>query len=45
MGSFTELEAFVIYVLTRHKVIESSNIIWAGEVVVWGNDKCATSLG
>jgi hypothetical protein len=41
MGSVTELEAIIIYVLTIHKVIESNDKIWAGQTVVWGNDKCA----
>jgi hypothetical protein len=41
MGSVTELEAFIIYVVTIHKVIESNKIMWTGQVVVWENDKCA----
>jgi hypothetical protein len=44
MGSITEQEAFVIYALTKHKVMESSEIVWAGQTVGWGNDKCAKTF-
>jgi hypothetical protein len=44
MGNITENEAFLIYALTRHKVIESSDILWAGQTVGWGNNKCAQNF-
>jgi hypothetical protein len=44
MGNITEQKAFVIYVLTSHKVIESSDIAWTGQTVGWGNNKCAQNF-
>jgi hypothetical protein len=41
MGSVKEMEAFVIYALPIHKFIETRDIIWEGEAVVWGNGKCS----
>jgi hypothetical protein len=35
MGSVTKMETFVIYALPIYKFIESSDIIWTGEAVVW----------
>jgi hypothetical protein len=40
MATITEKEAFVIYAVTRHRIIESSKIVWAGQAVGWGNNKC-----
>jgi hypothetical protein len=36
MRNFTEQEAFVNHDLTKHKDIESSEIIWAGQAATWG---------
>jgi hypothetical protein len=43
MGRVMEQEALVIYVLTRHKVINSCEIVRAGQAV-WGIDKCAQNV-
>jgi hypothetical protein len=39
MEKFTDYESFVIYVLARHKDIQSSEVAWAGQAVGWGYDK------
>jgi hypothetical protein len=41
MGSNAGQEAFVIYALTIHKVIKSSDVIWAEEGIASGYEKCA----
>jgi hypothetical protein len=39
--SITELEIVVIYDLTIHKVIKSSDVVWAGQALVSGKYKFA----
>jgi hypothetical protein len=44
MGSVKKMDASVICVLSRHETIGSSEILLAGQQVVWGNEKYVQNL-